>query len=114
LWASELERSANHPGSATAATMPKHRMKSSPGIAHKFTDWNRGSGWLVAELVSVPARHQQQIALFKGRGVGLPLQPQPAAATLDDVKMRKLSGGKPRRPRRRQLTPTEDPSPQLE
>ena len=89
--------------------MAEHSAKAPLGAAGEILEWNRWCPRVVAELVSASANDQQQIALFQSDRVALAMKAQPAGAPFNDVEMREGSRRQTYRPRRRELTPTEDP-----
>src|SRR4030095_2353172 len=89
-------------------------MKPPRRTVGEILDRNWWCPWLVAQLIPVSASHQQHVALFKGNRVAHAVKAQPAIAPFHDVEISEISRREADRPRRRELTPTEHPSLQLE
>src|SRR5262249_55670059 len=110
----ELECATQQIRTIAAAAVAEHRVQTSRGTAGDIREWNRRWHPLIAELVFVSRRNQQQVALLKSDCVALAAKAQPAGAPFDDVKMREVSPREPDPPRCREFTPAEDPALQLE
>jgi hypothetical protein len=91
--------------------MSDHRTKTALGVAHYFRQLNRRRSRVIAELVTVPPRYdQQEITFLKCDGVGLASKLQAAGPALYHMEVCKDSSGEAQRPRSGKLTSTKEPT----